>query len=931
MNYTFIDLVDIEQIRRLAEKLVEITAVPMGIMGQDGTIYLQVGWQDFGERFHLSQSQVSEYFAEMHHRISIPGQSGCSIYQCGNERYHAAAPVYVEEVQLACVYFGQFFYEDDVLDDEYYRQQARKFGLDEQTYLDALKKIPVYSRQKIKNLLTFFEELVVALAKTGLVRFKELQMQKDLAEREIRFQELANMLPQPVFETNAAGRLTYANRQALLTFGYNEVDFERGIYILDTIAPLEHLRARQKMANARRDEVSQNEYTALHKDGRFFPVIIYSTPVYHQDKFSGFRGVIVDVSTIKQVEENARQNFRLFQSLFDNALSGILMLELVFDEQDQPVNYRLLDINSSGELIMGINRRTALGKMVTEILNAPHPFLLDEFIQVAQSGVANHLEVFSPFIQKYLDISIAPLEKASFFAIVNDITGRKNAEKILKENEEKYRTLIETTDTGFVILDQQGVVIDANQEYIKLTGKMSMEDIVGHLVTEWTAAYDLARNAEEVKLCLEKGHLRNFEIDYVNPQGEITPIEINATVLNTAEGVRILSLCRNIHERKQTEYALQASEARLQEAQHVSHTGSWDLDLATKTMWASVEAHRIYGLELAPDLILPLPVAQNLVERPYRSILDSALNDLILSGGQKPYNVEFFIRRHDDGERRAVQSIARLVKDEHGRPVRVSGTIQDITERKLVEEEILKLNTHLEQRVRERTAQLEAANKELEAFAYSVSHDLRAPLRALNGFSHMLSEDYAQVLDETGHEYLQRISAATINMSRLIDGILRLSRITRSEMLVGLVDLTAIAIQIVADLQSSQPERIVDWQITPGMVVQADADLMRIALINLLGNAWKFTSKTSAPRIAFGVEHQNDMPIFFVRDNGAGFDMAYQHKLFNAFQRLHADQDFEGTGIGLAIVQRIILRHGGKIWAESAVDEGAVFFFTLFE
>jgi PAS domain S-box-containing protein len=347
-------------------------------------------------------------------------------------------------------------------------------------------------------------------------------------------------------------------------------------------------------------------------------------------------------------------------------------------------------------------------------------------------------------------------------------------------------------------------------------------------------------------------------------------------------------------------------------------------------MWASEEAHHIYGLNLTPDQTLPLPLVQSLAEEQYRSMLDLALNDLIMSD-QKPYNVEFFIRRHDNGAKRAVQSIARLSCDVQGRPVRVSGTIQDITERKLVQEEILKLNQELEQRVRARTAQLEVANKELEAFAYSVSHDLRAPLRALNGYSQMLSEDYNELLDDTGRKYLRQISAASVNMSRLIDDILKLSRITRSEMKIEQVDLSGMVGQIAVELQSTQPERQVDWQITPGLIVQADRALMHIALTNLLANAWKFTSKTPLSQIIFGLDDQNIIPVFFVHDNGAGFDMTYQHKLFNAFQRLHSDQDFEGTGIGLAIVQRIIARHGGKIWAEGAVGKGAVFFFTLFD
>ena len=250
-------------------------------------------------------------------------------------------------------------------------------------------------------------------------------------------------------------------------------------------------------------------------------------------------------------------------------------------------------------------------------------------------------------------------------------------------------------------------------------------------------------------------------------------------------------------------------------------------------------------------------------------------------------------------------------------------------ERKQAEVELQKYRDHLEELVEQRTTELTAVNKELESFSYSVSHDLRAPLRGIDGFSQALLEDYPDKLDEQGKEYLQRVRSATQRMGELIDDMLNLSRVTRSEMRCETVDLSTLARTITAELQKTQPGRQVEFVITEGLNVNGDARLLRVALENLLGNAWKFTGKQPKARIEFGVTRHEEKPVYYVRDDGVGFDMTYVDKLFAPFQRLHSAEEFPGTGIGLATVQRIILRHGGKVWAEGAVGKGATFYFTL--
>ena len=293
---------------------------------------------------------------------------------------------------------------------------------------------------------------------------------------------------------------------------------------------------------------------------------------------------------------------------------------------------------------------------------------------------------------------------------------------------------------------------------------------------------------------------------------------------------------------------------------------------------------------------------------------------------------------HKGGEPVWARVTATLVKDARDEPAHFVFVVEDLTERlradrgrRRAEEELAELNASLELRIAARTEALAQANEELEAFSYSVSHDLRAPLRALDGFSLALAEDYGDVLDESAQDYLRRIRAASQRMAQLIDDLLQLSRVTRAVMAPEPVDLAEIAADVLDDLRAADSSREVDVSLPASLVVNGDAKLLEILLVNLLGNAWKFTSGKAQPHIELGVEHAGHAAVYFVRDDGAGFDPVYTDKLFTPFQRLHTSEEFPGTGIGLATVRRIVRRHGGNVWAEGAVGVGTTVHFTLGE
>jgi light-regulated signal transduction histidine kinase (bacteriophytochrome) len=274
----------------------------------------------------------------------------------------------------------------------------------------------------------------------------------------------------------------------------------------------------------------------------------------------------------------------------------------------------------------------------------------------------------------------------------------------------------------------------------------------------------------------------------------------------------------------------------------------------------------------------------------------------------------------------ALEIPAGVLKKKPGR--KAGARAAAVSRRQKAEQDILLLNAELERRVAERTRQLEATNKELEAFCYSVSHDLRAPLRTIRGFTELLLQRHAAGLDPKGREFLQRTCEASQHMDKLIDDLLALSRVGRSELRRQRVNLSRLVAAIAEELSQGEPQRQARFIIAPGIEVEGDERLLRIVLDNLLRNAWKFTARQPKPLIEFGVAAEPEQA-FFIRDNGAGFDMAYAGRLFGVFQRLHSPAEFPGTGIGLATVQRIVTRHGGRVWAEGRVGAGATFYFTL--
>lgn len=502
---------------------------------------------------------------------------------------------------------------------------------------------------------------------------------------------------------------------------------------------------------------------------------------------------------------------------------------------------------------------------------------------------------------------------------------RGQAQKVLRSSEQFNRSLFEQLPIGLALSRMNGELVDVNPAYAQIIGR-GVEESLG--LTYWDITPETYGEMEQQQLeSLRKtGRYGPYEKEYIHKDSHLVPVRLSGSLLEKDGETYIWSSVEDITEGKKVEEKLRKSEARLLAAQRIGKIGSWELDLASNELTWSDEIYRIF--EIDPDRFAPSYAAfLDSIHPDDRERVNQAYTDSLKN--RQPYEIVHRLLMQD-GRVKYVNQRCETDYDERGEPLRSLGRVQDVTERKIAEHELRRHRDHLEELVAARTAELERSNREMEAFSYSVSHDLRSPLRAMDGYSLFLLEDYGPQLDDTAQKYLRRIRANSQRMGVLIDGLLNLSRIKRHAMNVDDLDLSAMVAESANHLEERDRDRKVEWVIQPGLHSRGDASLIQSLLDNLLDNAWKYTKRTKQARIEFGGRMQRNKMVFCLRDNGVGFDMQYAKQLFKSFQRLHTPADgYEGNGIGLATVRRIVERHGGRVWAKGTVNQGACFYFTL--
>jgi PAS domain S-box-containing protein len=509
-------------------------------------------------------------------------------------------------------------------------------------------------------------------------------------------------------------------------------------------------------------------------------------------------------------------------------------------------------------------------------------------------------------------------------ALAQDLTERRLVEAALRKSEKSYRDLVETATEGVWRIDENTKTVFVNRQMAEMLG-YSVEEIEGTAMSDFvepSARQTFGQHMDSRR----KGVKERYELPFVRKDGRVIHGLISATPAFDEIGdfKGSTAFVTDITERKRSEDALRASERMLFRFLVDLPVGIVVNDPKGRPLFSNDKARQILGAALDTSVADDAVVAfrQGHVAGTDRSYpIDRSPMTRALKGESSMVD-DFEIRRGTENVQLEIWGTP--VTDQNGQVLYGIVAFQDITERKKSEQLIIDLNKSLEIHAK----RLADINKELETFSYSVSHDLRAPLRTIDGFSTILLEHHSGALDEKGKDYLNRVRAGCQRMGQLIDDMLKLSRITRDEMTWEKVDLSKIARSVLAEIRKAQPERRVKLSIEDGLVVHGDARLYRILMTNLLENAWKFCQKQPRPVIEFGATAINGERVLFVKDNGAGFDMKHAGRLFVPFQRLHSSVEFAGTGIGLATAQRIVYRHGGRIWAEGEVGKGATFYFT---
>ena len=726
-------------------------------------------------------------------------------------------------------------------------------------------------------------------------------------------------MPVTVYDT--AHRMVYVNDAfcALTKYPREEL-LNRPHNILDSgYHPPEYLDQMWNTASSGR--IWKGDIRKRAKDGTFFWVDITLVPIADESgKYAQFLATYTHITSVKQLQQSLAENEKRYYDLVQLAPDAIFLNEGGATTYVNEAGIKMLRAKEPEEIVgrpphefFRTDCREEFGRHLEMLLREPTVIPTHEHVMLATDGTEIHVEMRS--------VSYVSSGRIIVQAACRNISERKTIAHQLQQERDYANAILNSLPGIFYQYDENMRLRRWNNNLERITG-YSPEELNGFDPLNFFEDEQKELIASRIREVLEKGE-SSVEADYRLKDGTLVPYMFTGVRFDKG----FVGVGTDISAAKQVEDSLREALFRFHAAARATKDVLWDWDLNKRLIWRNENYADFFG-KPADKLDPEIPAWFDRIHPEDRERVRSHLNE-VWESEQETWTEEYRYLRGDDTYR-DVYIRGYVMRDESGRVVRMLGALQDITERKRTQTQLLSFNAELEERVALRTRELQILNQELESFSYSVSHDLRAPLRAISGFVEILAANYADAFDDKGRNYLSRVLAATQRMSDLIDDLLNLSRVTRSEMSRETVNLSLKARSILDNLQHSAPERKVQVVIEDGLTAEGDPRLLLIMLENLLGNAWKFTSKTPAAQISFtAVQDEDGSPAFAISDNGAGFEMRYANKLFGAFQRLHRATEFPGTGIGLAIVYRVVTRHGGRITAHAELNKGATFRFTL--